>query len=248
MVSGNLIRVSPRFRLDLSNRLITSTRSGEGVYSFDSKRAARLIFQDRMEGWFFTPAKNLLDDNHVIAAIGIVTPLIESLQVYKSGKPKANFTERAKKIFQYLCQKDRKHFSKNHCPRCTSEGTELCKKPIDLLHQGVRCGLAHQGFLQKATDDRLGKNSIIISSRKNSFPIIYEAPEMTIYAPSYIDAIKNAFDEYYVELENGIDRESEVCTSEISSNFMKIWDMNWNTKKNSFKVTIEELPDHSYPI
>jgi hypothetical protein len=71
---------------------------------------------------------------------------------------------------------------------------------------------------------------------------------MTIYAPSYIDAIKNAFDEYYVELENGIDRESEVCTSEISINFMKIWDMNWNTKKNSFKVTMKELPDHSYPL
>jgi hypothetical protein len=174
-----------------------------------------------------------------MAAICIVTPLIESLQIYKSGKPKANFTEGAKKIFQYLCHKDRKHFIKKHCTLCISEENELCKKPIDLLHQGVRCGLAHQGFLQKATDDRLGQNSIIISSQRNSFPIVYEAPEMTIYAPSYIDTIKNAFDEYYIELENDIDIEREVCTSETCINFMKIWNMNWNTKRNSFKVTME---------
>ena len=216
MVSGNLIQVSPRFRLDLSNRLITSTRSDEGVYSFDSKRAARLIFQDRMEGWFFTPAKNLLNDNHVMAAICIVTPLIESLEIYKSGKPKANFIGAAKKLFPHLC-----------------------KKPIDLLYQGVRCGLAHQGFLQKPKDHRLGQNSIIISSQRNSSPIVYESSEMTIYARSYIDTIENAFSEYYIELENDIDREREACTSETYTNFMKIWDMNWNTKKNSFKVTMQ---------
>ena len=239
MVSGNLIQVSPRFRLDLSNRLITSTRSDEGVYNFDSKIAARLIFQDRMESWFFTPAYNLLDNNHLMAAICIVTPLIESLEIYKSGKPEANFIVAAQKIFQYLCQKDQKHFIKKQCPLCISEENALCVNIIKLLYQGVRCGLSHQGFLQKAKDHRLGQNSIIISSQRNSSPIVYESSEMTIYAPSYIDTIENAFSEYYIELENDIDREREVCTSETCINFMKIWDMNWNTKKNSFKVTME---------
>jgi len=241
MVSGNLIQVSPRFRLDLSNELIMSTRSDEDVYSFNSKTAARLIFQDRMQGWFFKPAYSLLeDDNNVMAAISIVTPLIESLQIYKSGKPQANFTEGAKNIFQYLCQNERKRFDKKQCNLCNSEEKALCIKPINLLHEGVRCGLAHQGFLQKARNsDPLGKNNIIISLRGNSLPIVYEGSVMTIYAHSYVDAIKNAFDEYYVEIENGINRENEVCTSKTCVNFMKVWDMNWNIKKNSFKVTME---------
>lgn len=57
-----------------------------------------------MDGWFFEPAIMLLERGHFVAAVHVVTPLIEALQERYEGKPSrgssANFfKEQASKMF-----------------------------------------------------------------------------------------------------------------------------------------------------
>lgn len=202
---SNIIQVSPRYQLDRGSHKIIDTESPEVSYDYNDKNAARLIFQDRMEGWFFEPANMLLEKDHTIAAVHIVTPLIEALENYiqgesSRGKSEKYFTESAGKIFPDISDNE---------------------TAIKLLYRGVRCGFAHEGFL-KDDDDAY---NIIISSRHarhESKPIIYSDPEMIIYAYPYIKYIRKAYREYYSKL--------ETDTRELSK-FFNTWKKQWNMKK-----------------
>ncbi len=203
---SNIIQVSPRYQLDRGSHKIIDTESPEVSYDYNDKNAARLIFQDRMEGWFFEPANMLLEKDHTIAAVHIVTPLIEALENYiqgesSRGKSEKHFTESAGKIFPDI-----------------SDNKDENETAIKLLYRGVRCGFAHEGFL-KDDDDAY---NIIISSRFEDKPIIYSNPEMTIHADPYITAIRKAYRAYYSKLENN--------TRELSK-FFNTWKKQWNMKK-----------------
>ncbi|BAY10728.1 hypothetical protein [Calothrix sp. NIES-2098] len=177
---SDVLQVSPRFQLNCKTWKITGTEPNEGPFNFDDKTAARLIYKDRTQGWFFEPALKLIENDQTVVAVHIVTPLIKSLENYIQGKSSHGqsstfFKNRAKAIFSFLDD-----------------------NAINLLYQGVRCGFAHQGFLK---DDNKRYN-IIISSEKSDIPIKYNHPVMTIYTHKYITEIQNEFEKYYAQLEN----------------------------------------------
>ena len=74
---SNFIQVSPQFKLDTNTFKVTSSREEEGSFGFKDKTAARLIYEDRMQGWFFEPVYELLQKDHTVLAVSIVTPLID---------------------------------------------------------------------------------------------------------------------------------------------------------------------------
>lgn len=199
---SDVIQVSPRFKLNRKNWEITSTRLGEGPFRFDDKTAARLIYQDRMQGWFFDPVHMLLENHQTVVAVHIVTPLIEALENYIQGESSTGnsrnfFKTRAKAIFPCLDDDD---------------------DAVDLLYKGVRCGFAHEGFLKEKDDKQ--KYNILIALEGDS-PIIYNDREMTIYTRQYVSAIQAEFEKYYFQIEND---EAEL------DKFFRVWKKQWNMK------------------
>jgi hypothetical protein len=200
---SDVIQVSPRFKVNRKNWEITSTRLGEGPFEFYDKTAARLIYQDRMQGWFFDPVHMLIENYQTVVAVHIVTPLIEALENYIRGESSRRnsgdfFKSRAKVIFP-----------------CLDDTT------VDLLYKGVRCGFAHEGFLK---DDEQ-KYNILIALEGTDSPIIYKYPEMTIYTRQYVNEIQDEFKKYYSQLEN-----DEAELDKFFRVWKKQWDMKGPTR------------------
>ncbi|MEA5485702.1 MULTISPECIES: hypothetical protein [Pseudanabaena] len=173
-------------------------------FNCQDKKGSRLIFEDRMQGWFFDPALNLVDDiNSSVVAVHIVTPLIEALRCYILGKkPIAResstfFKEQADEIFPLL------------------QNNEVAR---NLLYKGVRCGFAHQGFL-KDDDDAY---NILILSEVSDKPIIFDGQVMTIHARKYVEKINEAYQSYF----NTLDRDADKLNK-----FYDMWKHQWRMKR-----------------
>lgn len=226
MASERIIQLSPNFTLSLRERRIKSTRNNQ-EYDFDDEIASTLVFQDRMQGWFFTPALELLNNNYAMASVHLVTPLIEALGVYENGcqsKSGSDFKNQAKVIFRSLCKKENTPFKKQRqCDFCSPHNRVLCQEAIKFLYDGVRCGFVHKGFLQD--EDQTKQRNIVISLERNSAPIIFESDCLTIYAHPYVESIQKAFEEFYEKLETD---------KEARDKFLSVWKLHWNMKRNSF--------------
>lgn len=203
------IKVSPKYSLDPTDGEIFYFDEvlDKEVSKFDcqDKKGSRLIFEDRMQGWFFDPALKLVDDvNSLVVAVHIVTPLIEALRCYilgrktERGESSSNFfKEQADEIFPLL-QGD--------------------KPARNLLYYGVRCGFAHQGFLKN--DD--GVYNILISSEASDEPIIFEGRVMTIHARKYVEKINEAYQSYFNTLDGDADKLNK---------FYDMWKHQWRMKR-----------------
>lgn len=181
-----VINVSPRYSLDTDSRKVTE--SGPGGYITHDSGDPDLplkIFQDRMNGWFFDPAKRLLLEGGSVAAVHIVTPLIEALEERYEGKSSNNqsteyFIKRAKIIFP------------------------IDDEAITLLHKGLRCGFAHHGFLK---DDYNHYNILITSNL--AAPIEFSDKVLNIDADKYVDFIKEAHEIYYKHIQQDAELQSK---------------------------------------
>lgn len=235
MTSEKIIQLSPNFTLSLRERRIKSTKDNQ-EYDFDNKMASTLVFQDRMQGWFFTPALELLNNNYAMASVNLVTPLIEALEIYHNGvasKSELDFEKQAKTIFRSLCKKENSPFKwQKQCDVCSPHSRILCKEAIKFLYDGVRCGFAHKGFLQD--EDQTKQRNIVISLEWNNDPIVFESNCLTIYARPYVKFIQKAFEEFYERLEN---------ENETRDKFLNVWSLHWNMKKNSFGHISEYIPE-----
>ena len=202
------IRVSPNYLLDpISGKVFYSDEVlDKEVFKFDcqDKKGSRLIFEDRMQGWFFDPALKLVDDvNSSVVAVHIVTPLIEALRCYILGrKPSGRessdfFKDQADEIFPLL---------------------QNNKDARNLLYKGVRCGFAHQGFL-KDDDDAY---NVLILSEVSDEPIIFDGQVMTIHARKYVKKINEAYQSYF----NTLDRDADKLNK-----FYDMWEHQWRMKR-----------------
>lgn len=206
----DITQVSPKYRLDRKTLKIFSIDGKNSFDDFENEDAARLIFADRMQGWFFDPARELVSKDQSIAAVHIVTPLIESLAIYKQGKSSSRqseifFTNSAKDIF--------------------SLGDSDTKK-LRILYKQVRCGFAHQGFFQDSEIKEDGKTvkysyNIAIAEGGETEAIVLNEQEMIIYIDRYIDAIEKAFKQFYKDIEDD---------KKTRDNFLKIWKQHWSLK------------------
>lgn len=197
------IWVSNNYLLDTVKHTCQEKGSNSKIYKFDDKKLHYLIFKDRMEGWFFKPALALLEENESVAAIHIVTPLIEALEERYRGeqsksKSRCFFCRRANIIFDLKGNKE----------------------ALNLLHQGLRCGFAHHGFLK----DDGGISNILIANEEQALKYQESGPILWVNAEKYVDGIHKAYADYYNELKTN---------SELQSNFSKIWNMDWQM---SFRV------------
>jgi hypothetical protein len=99
-----LIKLSPRFILNTDSALIIEKNTKRSWQAADSEPVID-IFRDRMESWFFQPATEMIKSGNEVAAVHIVTPLIEALELRYQGMPDSNnqsgkfFKSRAKEIF-----------------------------------------------------------------------------------------------------------------------------------------------------
>lgn len=200
--------MSPNYLLDpISGKVFYSDEVlDKEVFKFDcqDKKGSRLIFEDRMQGWFFDPALKLVDDvNSSVVAVHIVTPLIEALRCYILGrKPSGRessdfFKDQADEIFPLL---------------------QNNKDARNLLYKGVRCGFAHQGFL-KDDDDAY---NVLILSEVSDEPIIFDGQVMTIHARKYVKKINEAYQSYF----NTLDRDADKLNK-----FYDMWEHQWRMKR-----------------
>ena len=135
-----------------------------------------------MAGWFFEPAEDLLRKQQDVAAVHLVTPMIEALEqrykgIYTPGHSRQFFKERADIMFRL--------------------GSNTV---LDLLYGGLRCGFAHHGFLKDDTE----QYNILIT-RGLSKPIEYNDDILWIDAPQYVAEIRRAFEEYYAKVGHDAD-------------------------------------------
>ena len=174
-----LINVSPRFVLDTDLLKVRETTPNDFVvHDFDDKDIPFQIFRDRMNGWFFESAIMLLERGHSVAAVHLVTPLIEALQERYEGKPSKGksaifFKEQAKKMFA------------------------INDEALALFYSGLRCGFAHHGFLK---DDEKYHNILITTGLID--PIEYKDEVLWIDSDKYVYRIRDAYEEYYKLVES----------------------------------------------
>ena len=202
------IKVSPKYSLDPTDGEIFYFDEvlDKEVSKFDcqDKKGSRLIFEDRMQGWFFDPALKLVDEvNSLVVAVHIVTPLIEALRCYISGRK----TRRGESMEFFQVQAD------EIFPSLQNDG-----RARNLLYKGVRCGFAHQGFLKN--DD--GVYNILISSEASDEPIIFDGQVMTIHARKYVEKINEAYQSYFNTLDGDADKLDE---------FYEMWKHQWRMKR-----------------
>ena len=214
LMSKKRIIVSPAYLLDpISGEIFSFDKvQGKEIFKFkcQDKKGSRLIFEDRMQGWFFDPALKLVDEsNSSVVAVHIVTPLIEALRCYILGRKPSRgekssifFKDQADEIFPLL------------------QGNEPAR---ELLYKGVRCGFAHQGFLKD--DD--GAYNILISSGVSDEPIVIDGKVMTIHARKYVKRINEAYQAYF----NMLDRDGDKLDE-----FYDMWKHQWEMKQ---RVLIE---------
>jgi hypothetical protein len=151
-------------------------------HDFNDMDIPLLIFRDRMNGWFFEPATKLLQQGDSVAAIHIVTPLIEALQERYEGKSSKGksadfFKKRAKETFR------------------------IGDDAAALLYAGLRCGFAHHGFLK---DDERNYNILLTDGLAEA--IEYVDSVLWIDSKQYIEKIRDAYEAYYA----GVERDSEL--------------------------------------
>jgi len=174
------VQLSRNHTLNRDTMKITEAGSRpQAEYEFDNDDVAVHIFIDRADGWFFRPAKQLLEHDHEVAAVHIVTPLIESLEekiqgVSSKGQSAKFFKDRATAIFPNADPSD-----------------------IDVLYSGVRCGFAHSGFIADAD-----ASCNVLISNAGGDALKRNPPILEIAAGPYVDAIRNAFLEYETTLQS----------------------------------------------
>ncbi|MGA7383419.1 MAG: hypothetical protein WBW81_01585 [Methylocella sp.] len=178
-LNASLIQVSPHFTLDTDTSTVTEYPDcGEArPYEFDDETLPAKIFRDRVTGWFFDVAVKLLQEGQDVAAVHLVTPLIEALEERVRGEPSTGhsedfFTASAQRILNLTDQKG-----------------------LKLLYGGLRCGFAHHGFLK---DD--AKQSNILLTRDLTGPVVYVDTILWVDVPQYVDAVRGAYEEYYNDL------------------------------------------------
>jgi hypothetical protein len=174
------ISVSPYFELETDTLTVTEfQRDGKKtIHSFDADGLPLNIFRDRMAGWFFEPANRLLQIGSDVAAVHIVTPLIEALEERYCGESSKNqsakfFKRRAKALFG------------------------LADEPLNLLYGGLRSGFAHHGFLK---DDAHTYNILLTAGLQ--LPIEYRDEVLWVDSQKYVAQIVAAYQEYYSKVES----------------------------------------------
>lgn len=125
------ILIAPHFLLDTISKTVWRRESAcwqeESANVLDLDLGTRII-EDRMTGWFIEPARRLLRDDNAVAAVQLVTPLVEALEELHRGESSQHqsetfFRRRAAILFS-----------------CDEDSTKM-------LYSGVRNGFAHSGFL-----------------------------------------------------------------------------------------------------
>lgn len=170
------------------------------------------VFEDRMRGWFLTPAKQLLSSKTgVVAAVSLLTSYFEGIEIYRSGKD----SHRASKEFF------RRGFKRVF--GVDSSGSHIFDRVVDSLYGEVRCGFAH---------DLLSRNRVFFSTvRPQAFNVTWPRKdgafvtdgelESVIINPSrYCEAIELHFNKYIAALRNESD-------AEMKKNFLSAVDIKW---------------------
>jgi hypothetical protein len=194
------IRVSPRFELDTRKRVVTEysdSRDFVAAYKFSDKTLPVRIYRDRMTGWFFDVADRLLQERQNVAAVSIITPLVEALEEHIRGESSKNkssefFTASAKRIFGL-----------------TDEHA------LKLLYGGLRCGFAHHGFLK---DDNEYYNILLTNGL--STPLFYQDRVLWVDAEKYVASVRNAYDNYWQDLST-----NETVRNNFLKLWTKDWQM-----------------------
>lgn len=192
------ISVSPRFTLNTLTLIVTEhTDNGQVHYDFNDQDIPIKIYHDRMQGWFFEPACELLEKGHIVAAVHLVTPLIEALHEHYQGESSRG---KSRKFFQ---------------ARAHILFPNLNQDAYDLLYKGLRSGFAHHGFVK---DDDGHYNILFTGGLEQA--IEYKDKVLWVDVYKYIDVISKAFDNYRTNVEK-----DPICKQKFLSIWSPDWQM-----------------------
>ncbi len=176
-----LINVSPHFKLNTITGIVTERVSPNGnikrKHNFHDAALPLPIFRDRMTGWFFEPAMKLLSVDQDIAAVHIVTPLIEALGQRYQGESSQG---RSREVFEMMAK----------------EIFGIDDVTATLIYKGLRCGFAHHGFIK----DQKDRNRIVFTGGLQQ-AMEYDDSRLLIDSWQYVDQVHGAYEEYYSKLQ-----------------------------------------------
>ncbi|MCT7968950.1 hypothetical protein NG799_21805 [Laspinema sp. D1] len=256
-MSDSIIQVSPNYELHYKEtnngtKTVIKKRKSHKEYDehdeegedFNDANVAVNICEDRIMGWFFEPAQILIDFDKIalnkeydVAAVHLITPLIEVLEVYKEGQKPSNartipgselprsgdgsgqfFQKSAKKIFTRSLSQLRSNTERDFA--------------IKILYGGCRCGFAHQGYLQliPVPDEETKPKIVIARGKPGELSLTYKQEEygskevctLTIYAKPYIEQIKKEFKQFFKDT-----RSSQPKLNK----FHRVWKEDWEMKR-----------------
>jgi hypothetical protein len=95
------------------------------------------VFEDRIRGWFFLPARKLLDTPHCdIAAVGLLVNYFEGIEIYITGEDSKN--------------RSAEFFARGFGRVFTVEGQdpEFSRRIADAIYSQARCGFVHDGVFR----------------------------------------------------------------------------------------------------
>lgn len=176
-----VIVVSPHFELDTKTLIVTEySDQGEVVstYAFEDKALPIRIYRDRMAGWFFDVAQRLMEQRQDVAAVHMITPLIEALEEHMRGQPSRG------KSAEFFKAGVRRLFNLTD------------PQALNLIYGGLRCGFAHHGFLK---DDDNHYN-ILLSNGGLSEALVYRDKVLIVDTEKYVSKVREAFEKFYDEL------------------------------------------------
>ncbi|WP_018277926.1 hypothetical protein WKI13_09150 [Teredinibacter turnerae] len=171
------------------------------------------VFEDRMKGWVFEPASELLGTaNGHVAAISILINYFEGIEIYFKGADSKNqsqvfFVEGFKRVF---------------AP--TTGNSDEVAKAAKIFYEQARCGFSHDGmFRHKVFFSNVRKEALVFTYPRHtdgtwdtSKPIL----SIVVNPQRFYECILRHFTQYVAFLR-------DPNNSEVRGAFQKAVDLKW---------------------
>jgi len=154
------------------------------------------VFEDRMFNWFLLPARRLLEMQHCqIAAVALLLPYFEGIEIYLSGKDSKN------RSFEFFA----KGFYKVFRPHEDKKTSKIIAKAI---YDQARCGFAHEGMAKNRVSfsDVPSKPLLFSFPKKDGVLDLSKLQSIVINPFHFYEGIRIHLEDYVKSLREGSDK------------------------------------------
>ena len=228
------IIVSPKYLYRPNDEFWIEERGTGNRLEKDEPLTKILIYEDRVQGFFFEQANMLLDTKGDFSKFTgysillIATSQIEGMEQYRQGQISAPHKKKDAQGKSIKVQGQSKKFFRDGIRRIfLSEITSIEDESIDEFYEVLRCGLFHDGFTKKKVYlDYDYKAPLKLDVRQHSGQTKF----WKINPERYLKAVEKDFAEYIEALKDAA-IQPDSSKQNMLNNFLTIWDPAWKVAK-----------------